>query len=202
MSLSKSIRIIALFTSAMFSLVVTCYADGQSCEAAAIDQPSSARAYLQNPSDAAKTSECVEAAFRSISTLPQTEAITVLISYLGYKRPLTASEQNGIFLHGPVPDVLYPAVEALYKIGPPAEPALFDVLASDSRPDSVEASNALYTLLLIHHGNLPPIIKELTRRANNASDAPMSGRLHAYVKMLIEQCTDAFRQKCEDASRP
>jgi hypothetical protein len=201
MNLSKSIWIIVLFTSAMFSLVVTCCASGQTCEASAIDQPPSARAYLQNSPDAAKTSECVEAAFRSISTLPQTEAIPVLISYLGYKRPLTASEQNGIFLHGPVPDVLYPAVEALYKIGPPAEPALFDVLASESRPDSVEASNALYTLLLIHHGNLPPIIKGLSRRATKLSDGPAADHLHAYVKTLLEQCTDAFKQKCEDAAR-
>ena len=59
----------------------------------------------------------------------------------------------------------------------------------------------LYTLLLIHHGNVPPVIKELTRRAASLSDGPRADHLHTSIRMLIGQYRDAFKQKCEDPAR-
>ena len=48
----------------------------------------------------------------------------MLIERLAYRRPLSEGERLGVFMHGNVPDVLYPAVHELYSLGEPSETAL------------------------------------------------------------------------------
>ena len=183
----------------LFAVPAPAFAQG--CNSLKTNPPTSAIDYLQHTPEPVRTADCVQEAFQIISNLPQADAITLLISYLGYKRPLTTGEQNGFFMHGPLPDVLYPAVEDLTKIGTSAEPALLDFVAAQGNIETLESKNALYTLSLIHHGNLPALIKEINRRSATLAGTSMADNLHDAVATLLRQCLGDLKSKCEQAAR-
>jgi hypothetical protein len=146
-----------------------------------------------------QTAECAKVAFQVILHLPQQEAIPILTKHLGYKRPLTEAEQNGFFARGPYTEVLYPAVQALYDIGGPAESALIDVIAR-SDEGNIERTNALYTLNLIRHSDVVAIIRMLHERSLSIPGTPASGRLDATAQELRRRyCRGKLREACEDA---
>ena len=85
-----------------------------------------------------KTAFCSRAAFQLIENLPQEEAVPILIKYLGFRRPIS-NEPHGLRSQ-------YPAVDALWKLGPAAEPALIDFIARQEDEKGVQHANALEAL--------------------------------------------------------
>lgn len=125
----------------------------QDCNGLKSGSASEAVEYLRHVGDEAAAASCVNQAFHQIASSPPEQAIPFLVGRLGYKRPLSEGERHGIFMHGDGPNVLYPAVHELFTLGKPAEPALLHFIAENKDATGTERANALYTLLLIHHGN-------------------------------------------------
>ncbi|MGA9391288.1 MAG: hypothetical protein WBV69_12650 [Candidatus Sulfotelmatobacter sp.] len=155
--------------------------------------------YLQHPADDAATASCVQATFRLIASLPPRQAIPLLISYLGYKRPLTESERSGYFMHGNGPNVLYPAVHELRVLGSAAEPAILDTIA-EGKNRGVALENALFTLLLIHQGDAVAVIRELRKKSVSSTTLGATNRLQSAVNYAMKWCDERSNSQCNDAS--
>jgi hypothetical protein len=147
-----------------------------------------------------QTAECSKLAFQLIQHLPKDDAVPVLIKYLGYKRPQSDAERHGVSASGGFKEVLYPAVNALYAIGIPAEPALIEVVAQNDRKDSIERKNALYTLELIRHGDTVALLKSMHEHCLSLGDTPEGANLESAIQELKRRrCHDKLAQPCEDA---
>ena len=143
------------------TLTLPAIAIGQECVALHSASVAKAVDHVQHAPDEAASAGCVKLAFHQVAKSPSEQAIPLLISYLGYKRPLNEGERHGIFMHGPGPDVLYPAVHELCRLGEAAESSLVRFIAEGKSAEGVGLDNALYTLILIHHGNIMAVIQKL-----------------------------------------
>jgi hypothetical protein len=122
----------------------------------------------------------------------------LLIGYLGYKRPLSEGERYGVFMHGGGPSERFPAVHELFLLGSSSESALMASIADSENGAGIETQNALYTLLLIHHGDAVSVIRELRgKRASSASEERR--RLEAAARSAASWCSEQTKPKCEDA---
>src|ERR1017187_6650420 len=101
-------------------------------------------------------------------------------------------------MHGDGPNVLYPAVHELYALGKPAEPALLRFVAGTKDAGGIEREDALYTLLLIHHGNAMDVVEILTKESNASGNDSARSRLRAAARDAAKWCDDRIRVKCED----
>jgi hypothetical protein len=138
--------------------------------------------------------ECVKLAFGEITSAPPAEAIPVLVRYLGWRRP----PDNARFsLQANSPDKLYPAVYSLFTIGAPAEEQLVTFIGESSDEKSVERNNAMYTLLLIHHGNGLGVVEALASRSKLSSDSDEKRRLRDAANDAMRWCEGQLRDKCE-----
>jgi hypothetical protein len=177
---------------------------GQDCAALTArgeSTPSEAVEYLCHVEDDPAAASCVILAFHQIASSPASEAIPLLIERLAYRRPLSEGERHGIFMHGKVPDVLYPAVHELYSLGKPSETALLRFIAENKDATKIEKENAIYTLLLIHHGDGLSVVEALAQESKASDDAAVSARLRNAAKDASKWCDDRVRVKCEDAQK-
>jgi hypothetical protein len=172
---------------------------GQECGATNSASVEKIADYLQQVGDDPAASACVQAAFHHLAVLPADEAIPRLITYLAYKRPLNEGERHGFFMHGKAPDVLYPAVYELYLIGGPAEPALISFISGNKDGQGLETKNALYTLLLIHHGDVVAIVREIHKASVSATSEGARDRLQAAARDAVKWCDERARSDCENA---
>jgi hypothetical protein len=172
---------------------------GQDCDSLKSGSTASAVDYLQHAGNDAAAARCVQVAFRQIGSSPPEQAIPLLVTYLGYKRPLNDGERHGIFMHGDGPAVLYPAVHELNPFGYAAEPALADFIGNSADGKGTEIDNAIYTLLLIHHGNALAVIEKLHKDSVSAASAETRDRLQRAARNALKWCDEAWQAKCEDA---
>jgi len=171
----------------------------QECAAVKLASAEQAANYLQHAGSNAEAAECLQVAFRQIAKSPVEEAIPVLIKFLSYKRPLNEGERNGIFMHGKGADVLYPAVYELYTLGVPAESALVHFIAEDTNARGVARENALYSILLIHHGNALAVVQRLHSDSVASASVEARDRLQTASKAAMRWCDERWQTKCEGA---
>jgi HEAT repeat protein len=176
------------------------FAVGQDCEALRSGSASEAVEYLRHAGDEATAAPCVIQAFHQIAISPPEQAIPLLVERLGYKRPLSEGEQHGIFMHGDGPNVLYPSVHELSALGKPAETALVHFIAENKGARN-ERDNALYALLLIHHGNAINVIETLMGESKSSQGTAADARLRAAAKEATKWCDDQIRTKCESIQK-
>jgi hypothetical protein len=175
---------------------------GQGCSALNANSASQAFEYLRDASPQTAVLSCVLRAFHQIASSPTDEAIPLLIELLGYKRPLSEGEQHGIFMHGNGPDVLYPAVSELFALGKPAEQPLLHFVAGNKDTARIERDNALYAMLIVHHGNAEEVVDALMLESRASGDEAERARLCAAAKAVAAKwCDDRNRVKCEDIQK-
>ena len=140
-----------------------------------------------------KTAFCSRAAFQLIENLPREEAVPILIKYLGFKRPIS-NEPHGLRSQ-------YPAVDALWKLGPATEPALIDFIARQEDEKGLQHANALEALGLIRQGDVVPTIKLMRERSASLAGTPTAKRLNAAAQYLWRNHCSARLQLCEKELR-
>ncbi len=104
-------------------------------------------------------------------------------------------------MQGDGPSALYPAVRELFVLGKVAEPALVHFIAEPRDATRIERDNALYTILLIHHGNAMDVVQTLTRESKASKDTAAGDHLRDAAKDASKWCDDRIRVKCEDIQR-
>jgi hypothetical protein len=181
------------------TLLASVFSAGQECDALKSTSAPAVTEYLQHVGDDPAASSCVEAAFHQIATAPPELAVPTLITYIGYKRPLNKGERLGIFMHGNGPNVLYPAVHELFVIGSPAEPALIGFIAKNKDNAGPESKNAVYTLLLIHHGDVVSVLQELHKASVSSTSDEARDRLQGAARDALKWCDERAHAQCEDA---
>jgi hypothetical protein len=177
------------------------FATAQDCDPQRSGSPSEAIEYLRHVGDDPAAVTCINLAFHQIASLPPEQAIPLLVERIAYKRPLSEGERQGIFMHGKVPDVLYPAVHELYSLGKPSETALLRFIAENKDATKTARENAIYTLLLIHHGDGLSVVEALAQESKATDDAAARARLRSAARDAAKWCDDRVRVKCEDAQK-
>lgn len=192
---------IAKLVVLILACLIPAISSGEECTVLKSGKIADATEYLRRAAEKQPVSlSCVQLAFEQIAGAPSEQAVPILIDYLGYKRTLNSGEGRGIFLHGNTPGTLYPAIHALYTIGPPAEPGLISFVAHSKEQGGVEQNNALYTLLLIHHGDAMSVIGNLMKESKSSSDTEDRTRLRAAAtNVAAKWCDEQAKEKCEDA---
>jgi HEAT repeat protein len=189
-------RIITTIASITLCFVPT-LSLGSECAVLRSARAREAADYLRSEVPAAVPTACVEQAFTRIARLPPEEAVPLLVEFLGWKRPLNAAERLGIFIHPNTPDNLYPAVSALFQIGAPAEPGIIRFLARADEENNLARKHAIYTLLLIHHGNVMDVLENLMRASRSTPNSGDSARLRAAAAHARAQwCDERIEEKC------
>ena len=102
-------------------------------------------------------------------------------------------------IEGQPPPSGYPAVHELYVLGDAAESALVTFIGTNKSSTRTELDNALYTLLLIHHGDALAVIQELHKESANSASMETRDRLQDAAKDGLKWCDERWRSKCEDA---
>lgn len=193
-------RTFSILTVALFTLVCASpyKLAGQSCESAKITSLTEAKEYLDQATDNSMTEPCVALAFKAIASAPSAQSVPLLITYLQFKRPLNDAERHGIFMHGNDSAAMYPAVQALFETGPAAQPALVHLVGTQYDETSLARSNALYTLLLIHHGNALEVVKLLMTASHTTNANATAANLRSAAKSFSNKwCSGSFQKKCE-----
>jgi hypothetical protein len=140
-----------------------------------------------------KTEFCSRTAFQLIENLPPEEAVPILIKYLGFRRPIS-NQPHGLRSQ-------YPAVDALWKLGPASEPGLIDFIARQEDEKGVQHANALEALGLVRQGDVVPTIKLMRERSASLAGTPAATRLDSAAQYLWQHYCSAKLQLCEKELR-
>jgi hypothetical protein len=168
------------------------------CNSVKLETTTDATEYLQGSGEREYSTGCVDIAFRIISSNPPNVAATLLFRFISFKRPLNDAERRGIFIHGSTPESLYPAVHLLYTIGTSALPELEDFIASLDEGRDIEQQNALYTMLLIRHGDALAVVNDLVQASKKVGDHHQSTRLRSAANVAASRwCQEAIKEKCD-----
>lgn len=155
--------------------------------------PAEALAYLKGfrPN---LSSACVINAIRR--TTHYKPAIDTLVSYLDFKIPV----QTGmplVFLAGATSGQC-PAADALARMDKPALPAVKRALNNEDLPIQSRV-NAAKVLRGLEWDNKPDAIRLIVLAARNAKDVGTEDALEKEAKDFIRWCSDAEKQKCQEA---
>jgi hypothetical protein len=177
---------------------------GQECSGLKSASVQQVEGYIRKAPNKAGGTECVEFAFHRIASFPPNVAVPTLIRYLDHKRPLNEGERNGIFMHGPIPEELYPAIHELVLLGDTSEAKfveakLVEFIGNDENAKGIALEHALRTLLLIHHFDILPIIHELHNGSTSSTNATSRDRFQTAALIAAGWCPNDSKIKCEDA---
>ena len=182
-----------------FVFLVPTFATAGSCDSLVSASIRQAMEYIDHANDTEDAANCVKIAFHQIAQAPTEQAVSALVKYLAYKRPLTGSERSGFFMHGKTPETIYPAVQELYQIGDPAVPNLIAFIGKQTVSKDTATQNALYTLVLIHHGDGVGVIQRLHAASISSSDTATRDRLQDAARSAMKWCDKRWKSKCEEA---
>lgn len=140
--------------------------------------------------------ECVVFAIEHLRNKPSTEATTLLIGFLAFRRPLSEAEQQGFFTHAPTTARLFPATSTLASFGPVTIPQL--LAAIKNSPSATVQQNAVFTLLHIFPGHHDKAVT-LLRDESIVSTPPQAERLHRAIRLAINLC-GSQKASCEAAA--
>jgi hypothetical protein len=184
---------------ALACLLPTVAIGQQECGAVSTSSLQQAEDYINSAADA-ESSPCVKTAFGRIASFPPSVAVPTLIKYLGYKRPFR--REGEILMHGPMPEEFYPAIAGLCSIAensagkPLVEAKLADFIGFNENAKGIALENALYTLVLIHHFDLIPIIQELHKESTMSASIAASDRLQDAARTVAGWCSGELKSKC------
>jgi hypothetical protein len=65
----------------------------------------------------------------------------------------------------------------------------------------VESENALYALLLIHHGDVVAVIGKLLNARRTSTSREAGDRLQGAARSALKWCDERSKTQCEDALR-
>jgi hypothetical protein len=144
--------------------------------------------------------ECITFAIERLQGKPSQEAISILIEYLDFERPMSDAERQGFMLHGPAtfPGSSYPAPGALITFGKDALPALLSRIAVSS--SKATDRNATYAVMQIFRDDPLQGIETLNRRAADLAPSQGADKLKTAAHDAVQWCTEAHRKQCQAAA--
>lgn len=157
--------------------------------------PEAALAYLKGDRPNL-SSACVIQAIRDVETAHYKPAVDTLISYLDFSVPV----QTGmpLVIRAGATRGLYPAADALARMGKPALPAVKLALTNDDLSTQSRV-NAARVLRGLEWDDKPAAIHLIVRIARNAKDVATQDALQKEAKDLVRWCSDDEKQKCQEA---
>ena len=129
--------------------------------------------------------DCMSWAIAKLGNQRYEAAVPVLIRLLDFKRPLTKSETQGVYLHPQTVWELYPAARALDAIGKTALPALVTAIKAESTSD-IARVNAVAVLMGMHKYEKEKGVALLKQEETTATDDATKRRLQWAVGNAVQ----------------
>jgi hypothetical protein len=176
-----SVRANSLLLVLVIATNICARAEETGCEALNTKDTQVLRNFLQEQRTL-RQSPCLPSVIKRLGQLHDVDAINMLVGYLDYLDPKTASLPNG----GATVRPSYPAVGALFQIGKPATIAL--LLAIQSGDSATIRENAVKTYEYVYRDDLSSGIRGLKTAELLAKTDDERRRLNEARQKLIDEC--------------
>jgi hypothetical protein len=180
-------------------IATTCTAAQQCTNVTSMTLPDVTK-YLSNvDSSDQRNADCVISALHRLKDLGTPDAISLLVKYLDFKRPLTTPEQQGFYLHAPSISSLYPATDLLFAVGKRSVDPLLHAIAHPLTDQ--QHANAIYTLMLVFRDKAPDGVRAIVQASRSGVDNAGSSNLLRAARRAAQLCVPEQRHECEAAAK-
>ncbi len=185
----------------VFFLFQANYASPQTCATLQGASPAALVLYLDGVKDRRQDAPCVSFAIQKIGEQKYEPAIPTLTKFLGFRWPLGVNQKQRRFVIEHDGFTIYPAADALEKIGEDSLPAVLD--AMEAKPASREEIEvAVSVWMTIHKNDGPMGVTLLRQEAAKSADRMARSRLEfAAFRAATGWCTESERPQCEAAAQ-
>ncbi len=165
------------------------------CQSLTESNPAAMLSYLQQDRGILESS-CIQRAIRNLGAenlgVEEKPAVRTLITYLDFKQP------GPVFVMHPGPTGgLFPAAEALAKIGGPAIPALRNALSSDEN-NKLQRVNAARTYLFLVRDKASAI-SFVAKTSRSSPDRDVGDALMHVAENAAKYCEPNDQKRCKEA---
>lgn len=176
-------------------------AAAQQCESVNAESASGLGSYLDKVTDPRQDAPCIAYAIKRLGEQKYEPAIPTLTKFLEFRWPQGVNQKQRRFVIEHDGFTIYPAAEALEKIGKDSLPALLEAMKSNymSRPALDVAASIWMT---VHRDDGPNGVALLKQEADKTTDKMARSRLE-YVAFRASTgwCADSDRAQCEAAAQ-
>lgn len=179
----------------LLGTAVNCVASESGCHELAPAKPEEHLAYLQ-PERSRLKPECIQFAMTELGVKHYLPAIKELVKWLDYRIPETPiKERSAVQMHPTWLGNFYPAMNALFLIGKPANSELLAVIAS-AETDLVR-EHATETYCTINRSDVPQAIATLVRASHDSELTSARQKLWDSAKWAaMNFCAPDTRNAC------
>jgi|SRR5579864_122644 len=179
-------------------LVASCAA--WECKELGNAPPQELVSYLESATLSSQNAECVTYAIERLGLLKYEPAVPALARLLDFRRPLTSREKHGIYLHVQTVEEIYPAANALQRIGKGSEAAVLDAIRA-GRGSEQARDNAVFVWMEIFKYEAPEGVARLKHEADETADVAEKGRLTDALSKALKWCNPPDKEKCKAAAK-
>jgi hypothetical protein len=181
-------------------LALAAPASGQTCASLQSASPSELVSYLNGVRDRRQNAPCVAFAIKKIGEQGYEPAIPTLTQFLEFRWPLGINQKQRRFVIEHDGFTIYPAAEALEKIGKDSLPAVLDTMkANYTSRQAMEVAVSIW--MMIHKGDGPNGVALLKQEADKATDKMARSRLEFVAfRASTGWCAESERAQCEAAA--
>jgi len=128
-------------------------------------------------------------------------SVAILVRYLDFRRPLSANEKLGIYLHPQGIGDIYPAVDSLALIGVKALPAVLHAIEAPSTSTKA-LQNAVFVWMEVYRQSdeHPKGVALLRQEEINTKDDAIKERLRWAVSRAVTWCNPPEEAACRRAA--
>lgn len=153
--------------------------------------------YVQAAAKDEANADCVSYAIYRLGEIKYEPAVSTLVNLLAFRRPPDENEKAGAYIRM---RGFYPAVDALFEIGPPAAPSLLEAI--EGRGTSAQArENAVEVWMSIYRDDPLTGIRLLRSRLDASNESSAKSNLQWALLRAQRWCAPANKLKCKLAAQ-
>jgi hypothetical protein len=147
-----------------------------------------------------ENAECLTFAINTLGKQRYAPAVSVLATLLDFRRPPSAREKEGLYLHIQGIDEVYPAARALEDIGRRSLPGALGIIKERSA-SATARENAVFVWMEIHKYESPKGVALLKQEADKAEDATTRLNLRRALSRAVAWCNPQDEAQCKVAAQ-
>jgi hypothetical protein len=194
----KEFKAIALICALCFFCVCRVEAT-EACQKLHSATPQALTSYLDGIQANDSNAECVAYAITRLGRQRYEPSAPVLARLLSFRRPATALEKNGFFLHPQSKDEIYPAAGALEEFGVRSAQSVLEVLKSPTS-SSTARENAVLVWMFIYRDKPSKGVALLRQETVGAVDPAVKENLRFALGNAVAMCGSKEKARCTAAS--
>jgi hypothetical protein len=194
----RKIKVVLLLTMLLLFNSLPAIAEG--CDLLQNSTPDELVSYLNGIAADDGNAGCITFAIGELGKHRYEPAITVLVRFLDFRRPLDSREKQGLYLHIQGIAEIYPAANALEEIGKSALPAVLDTIKTESTSEKAR-ENAVSVWMEIYRSEAPKGIAVLRQEADLNKGVVVKRNLEWSLSKAVTWCNPPDKAQCKAAAK-